>query len=466
MKFRHKQRGMTLIMLVFIVGLAAMAYLMYALNPTTVKIERDKKTTAALAMAKSALLAYASSVNVSLPCFTNFCPRPGDLPCPDTDNNGTAETSCGDAAGATGQTNRLGRLPWKTLGLDDLRDGHGERLWYAVSSRYKNNTRYRPLNSDTLGTVTVRDSAGTIINNGASSSGVVATVLSPGSVIVRQDGVSQTRATSQENNPNNYLDVALGEDNADFSDSNTNGFIMGPINGLNGNEILNDRILVITRHDMAKAMESRVLAESRNAMLDYYCGGNADHAGKSCGAASATGAANATGAAAGNSAFSAFFPSPALFSDATCLGNGSLTGSSCSSNTTSSVHGRIPANPNTAWSATSIFRGASTGNWFQLNAWRELVHYAVAPACANGTSNCSSTGLLILNNAVVLPTNTKQVVLISAGTALTSQSRATNAAKALEANYLEGENLIPLDNTYVRTVPLSSSINDRAMSLP
>jgi hypothetical protein len=25
---------------------------------------------------------------------------------------------------------RMGRLPWKTLRLPDLRDGHGERLWY------------------------------------------------------------------------------------------------------------------------------------------------------------------------------------------------------------------------------------------------------------------------------------------------------------------------------------------------
>jgi hypothetical protein len=33
-----------------------------------------------------------------------------------------------------GQAERLGRLPWKTLGLPDLRDGDGERLWYAVSS--------------------------------------------------------------------------------------------------------------------------------------------------------------------------------------------------------------------------------------------------------------------------------------------------------------------------------------------
>ena len=32
-----------------------------------------------------------------------------------------------------------GRLPWKTLAIPDLRDGAGERLWYAVSVRFKRN---------------------------------------------------------------------------------------------------------------------------------------------------------------------------------------------------------------------------------------------------------------------------------------------------------------------------------------
>jgi hypothetical protein len=45
--------------------------------------------------------------------------------------------TCGSLAGDSGQAQRLGRLPWKTLGLPDLRDGHGERLWYAVSTKYK-----------------------------------------------------------------------------------------------------------------------------------------------------------------------------------------------------------------------------------------------------------------------------------------------------------------------------------------
>jgi hypothetical protein len=32
----------------------------------------------------------------------------------------------------------MGRLPRKTPGLDALKDGSGECLWYAVSGTYKN----------------------------------------------------------------------------------------------------------------------------------------------------------------------------------------------------------------------------------------------------------------------------------------------------------------------------------------
>ncbi len=66
--------------------------------------------------------------------------------------------------GETGQWQRLGRLPWKTLGLPDLRDAFGERLWYAVSSKHKGllNCTVSPACLDmgpeaALGTITVRD---------------------------------------------------------------------------------------------------------------------------------------------------------------------------------------------------------------------------------------------------------------------------------------------------------------------
>ena len=93
------------------------------------------------------------------------------------------------------RTSRLGRLPWKTSGLPDLRDGSGERLWYAVSLSFVNNPRTGPctvpadtgcLNSNTSGTITVRDQSGTVMNDGtAPATAAIAVVIAPGSALTR-----------------------------------------------------------------------------------------------------------------------------------------------------------------------------------------------------------------------------------------------------------------------------------------
>ena len=441
MKHPRSEQGMTLLILVVILGLATTGYLLKSLDSAGVRNARDKRTGEALAEAKAALLGFAASQNFTNPglCGTN-CPRPGDLPCPDTNNNGLAESSCGNAAGTTQQAARLGRLPWITLGLPDLRDGDGERLWYAVSSRYKLNSRFRPLNSNTTATITLRDNSGNVIYDGANNNGLAALIIAPGAAFKRQDNISQVSNGVNQLIASNYLDVALGEDNQNFVDSGSNGFIMGQVKDANGNTIANDRMLAITRDEMNQVMEPRVLAEIKNALLDYYAtvGG-----------------------------FS--FPRPANFNLVACLGNANINAPNCQEGLL--THGRIPANPTVSWSATSVLRGVSNSNWFQLNAWREVIHYAVAPACVTGTANCGGVGFLTLNNAKLLPTNNKQLVIIATGASIGAQARVTNANKTTEVNYLEGDNLLPLplfpiDDIYSRTIPLTSIINDRAISLP
>lgn len=437
---------MALIMLVFVVGLAATGYLLHALNPATMKIERDKKTAMALAEAKAALIGYAAGVDLTPGACTTNCPRPGDLPCPDIDNNGIAELTCGNAAGTTGQSSRLGRLPWITLGLPDLRDGSGERLWYAVSNRYKNNTRYRPLNSDTVATITLKNAAGNIINNATSTTGLSAIVIAPGEALIRQDGQVQVRSDANQLIASNYLDIALGEDNQNFTDGTTNGFISGSVKAADGSVIVNDRVISISHDEMLKVMETRVLAEVENALLDYYCGiGNVNYSTKSCTLPGAS------------------FPYPATFISTGCLGRNDAA-SGCSEGTT--TRGRIPAYPSTPWSPTSILRGSRNNNWFQMNAWREVIYYAVAPACVTGTVSCYGIGLLTVKNSKLLPENDKHLVLIAAGRILGAQLRGNNAQKTNELNYLEGENYDPLDNTYERIVLPINDKNDRVVNLP
>jgi len=436
---KDKQKGLALIVLMIVLAMAASATIYSRFNIYQTSIERDKKTSLALQRAKEALIYYSlnNTYLTSPTCVSNTnCPRPGDLPCPDRTNDGTAESSCGNATG-NNQTFRLNRLPWKTLGLEDLTDGQGERLWYAVSNNYKYNTRTRPLNSDTVGTITVRDAGGKVLYDAASGGGVVAVIISAGAPINRQDGYVQNRNGVGINTAANYLDIAYGEDNANFSDNNSNGFIIGPVKDGAGNVISNDRLIVITRDEMAAAMESFVLTQVRAALLTFYT-------------------------------TNAYYPYPAAFNDVTCLVNTSTNITSGCSSVDKQYAGRIPVSKldlsSSTWVSTSILKGLRAGNWFQQNLWRELIYYSMAPDCEVLTPNCSGvTQKLTLNNALISPVNGKHVVILSAGKTLSPQNR---ASKIAESNYLEEENVFPLDYVFARSTTINNLFNDRAISIP
>ena len=130
-------------------------------------LHREDVTALALQQAKEALIARAAfDLN-----------HPGSLPCPDRDNDGVADL----LAPGNNCFSYIGRLPWKTLGLPDLRDASGARLWYALSQNFTDSPAYA-VNSDTQGTLTVPGMAPT--------GGVVAIVFAPGTVVgaQRRDG--------------------------------------------------------------------------------------------------------------------------------------------------------------------------------------------------------------------------------------------------------------------------------------
>lgn len=163
-----RQNGVALLILLVIIVLATTGLLLNSLNRATITTERDRITAEALAQAKEALITYAIKGAVA-------SQRPGSLPCPDTKS--PSALTAGEEEGAC-SINAIGRLPWKTLGLGDLRDGSGERLWYALSDNFRSSSSVA-LNSDTLGQLTI---------TGANpASNVVAIIFSPGSVIGSQN---------------------------------------------------------------------------------------------------------------------------------------------------------------------------------------------------------------------------------------------------------------------------------------
>lgn len=304
---KKAQHGSALLIILAIVMAALMAVLVSALPKLDRTAANANANAQVLAQAKAGLIAYAITVGSQQNCGggTN-CERPGDLPCPDAtpdtpvQANGNAAGSCGAGTGITSQATRLGRLPWKTLNLPDLRDASGQRLWYAVSNNYKNNTRIPILNSETgLGTITIRNASGSVSFNGSNPgnipSGVVAVIIAPGAPITRQDGHTQDRSV---NAAQEYLDIVtingITEDNADFIDqSATNGFIQGPIQNAQGNIISNDQMVFITYDEIMSALEKRVAGDVMQTIASMQ------------------------------------YPNPASFSDASCLGTTALTNPAC-----------------------------------------------------------------------------------------------------------------------------------------
>ncbi len=268
----HKQRGAVLMIMLVIVVMGAAAYLVSSLSASALKNARQETTAAALAQAKEALIGYA----------VKDSNRPGELPCPDIDNDGQLTMNVDYIGNQC--VNLLGRLPWKTLGLPDLRDATGERLWYAVSNPFHANSP-AVLNSDTAGTITIRNSAGDILYDGGTNvTGAVAVIIAPGEVLQRQgaalpqnrsciigvdcDATEKCTSTPPTSTPKcdpiNYLDNVTAEDNADFIDgSSTNGFIQGSIKVYNPvtkthELILNDQLMPITHDALFQSVEKVV----------------------------------------------------------------------------------------------------------------------------------------------------------------------------------------------------------------
>lgn len=423
---KGRQTGVALLLLLLAVVMAGAAVFLANWNPAHWKNSRDLQTDKALREARDALIAYAVSVDLTGGA------RLGDLPCPDLDNDGRKEISCGNASGSTGQDHRLGRLPWQSLGISDLRDGSGEGLWYAVSSKFKENTRYSPLNSDTPGTLRVKDPTGKVISN------VVALVIAPGEPLTRQGApsIQDRNGLTNQSDAKQYLDTFDGEDNADFVDeSATNGFISGPVRDTNGYLVVNDRLLAITVDDLMPIIERRVAAEVLNCLTNYAA--HSDNGGRFPWPAS-------LGTSASGSYDDTLGVRFGRVANLMCATGGEGPGDlSCDP-----VVGTNPAMQQ-SWGAIA---GCSiTNSWF-TNHWREQVFYAIAEAYKPDTGTPSCGVCLTVDSKTSL-----RVAVVLARKALAGQDR--TGGKDNAANYLEGGNSTPYDDVFQSGAP-SATFND------
>lgn len=392
------------ILLVIGAGVAALVYNL--VTPASLSIANDKKTAAALARAKEALIGYAAS----------YPDQPGVLPCPDSDNDGTADSPCGPA-----NATAIGRLPWKTLGLPNIRDGSGECLWYAVSANFKkSSTGPASVNSDTPGTLTVTDGTGSPLPTPPNP--VLAIVFAPGPSLSGQSRVPSSSITcggrtgsgAAAADASAYLDTTAGINNATGNGA-ANNFITAA-----QSNTFNDQLLAITSDALFAVVAMRVAREVRTFLTIYF---------------------NTNG----------YYPFASNYGNTTFSCVPGLT------------RGRLPKpggipgyDISTGCGGLADWTGlGQPASWFTTNNWHLLTYYTVAPACINTTPNCAGIGYITVNNTQA-PNDNKRALVIVTGRALSGQLRPCAGV----ADCLEDPENTNLDDVYVKN-PISSTFNDK-----
>ena len=250
--YRHnpgrRERGQALLIQLIMMSAGVVVLVYGSTTEVGRAVQAENRTRAVLEYAKQALIGRAlADAN-----------RPGSLPCPDGDDDGSADLFAGFNC-----PTYLGRLPWRTLGVGDLRDSQGERLWYALSANFRDHPSAPAINSDAQGTLTVHSmNEATLITTQA-----IAIVFAPGTALPgqrRDDSVvvcSTTLKNARRNRcATNYLDATANV---------TNTAAAGPYITASAAQHFNDQVAVILAADLMPLLEQRVALEVRNALLAY-----------------------------------------------------------------------------------------------------------------------------------------------------------------------------------------------------
>jgi len=230
MILHRTQSGAALLAFMLIIITGASFILVSSLNSNVRQYSRQAGTAATLQDARAALLSYS----VTYP-ENHISGGPGILPCPDLNNNGSASGNC------SFPDTTLGRFPWKTVGVGEFRDHHGEHLWYAISDNFRT-PQVTQINSDTPGTLGV---------DGMDD--IVAVIFAPGAPVESQDRVAGPLLAA------NYLEGGNEVNDNTFTSRSAGEF--------------NDQLVYITRRELMEVVEKRVLGDVVQALSAYQSAG-------------------------------------------------------------------------------------------------------------------------------------------------------------------------------------------------
>ena len=379
-----------MLLALLVLGVAGGAVLFSYYRPATLTLESDQKTTDALALVKTALIGWTVARG-----DIAGNDRPGEFPCPDTDNDGNTNAPC--SAG------RLGRVPWKTLGIPEPKDSAGETLWYAVADKFRIRGSYNnPLNSDTRGDITVYAADGTTkLADGTNQNpkGAAVVIIAPGRVLgtqIRDAAIASCATTGTSIARNlcaaNYLETGPNNRN---NAANNGPFINGQLSST-----FNDRVVYLTTPEFMPSVEKRVGREVK-AWLDGY------RANSTC----------------------QCYPWAADFSIDT---GGAADENYDTPSVTGRNRGRFPvssAQPED-WGSPRPVPSA----WFIYNNWSTVIYYALAKQNAENQgfpptscTTCTGTTLTVDGKAVI------SAIFFTPGTPLVGVTRPSNTL----ANYLQ-----------------------------
>jgi hypothetical protein len=252
-----KQRGVAVLLLalVLIVGFGAFLYARLGKWAEATTTSRNVNAEV-LAQAKAALIGYVVKEVLDL-----GEDAPGRFPCPESpsDAGTTNEGRAGGSCSPTFPTNKnVGRLPWRTLGIDKLIDASAEPLWYAVSQNWVFAGASPLINIGTPGQLTFDG-----------TSDVVAVLFAPGAPLLVNPAPNQVAmgcaARAQSRNDRSHVPAGGNPDYRDYLECQNASSPIGAAFGTAivdnaTNQVINDQAVYITAKEILNAMQG-TLAE-------------------------------------------------------------------------------------------------------------------------------------------------------------------------------------------------------------
>lgn len=378
----RKQGGNSLLLLALILIAVFAAFFATNLSRSALNTRQERITADALGRARESLLSFALGQIYNGNIF------PGQFPCPDLHDPNDSELSGlqGDANSVQCRTpaSRIGRLPWRSMGIPPLRDGRGELLWYMVVEPFdRDSGSALPLNSDTPGLIAAYQQNGQVALN-TPDNRAIAIIFAPGAAL----GAQLRTSLAEQLQAANYLERFASFDNA--SSNPAIARLHGPVLDAQHDIVLNDRIALINQQDLMPALERRAASEYLRA-LALYAQSHSGH-----------------------------YPNAADPASSGC--SDSIWGTPCAPDPTR-CQGRPPSVNHFGFSTDEF-------DWLYLNQWEQVMAYAVGGSLlAVAPAQCSAT--------LTVDDQTAHAVLFTAGRAQNGQIRSNASQRANLSNYLE-----------------------------